>query len=108
MSTRSEGVDAMTDAFLGCRDKGHHWVHLTDKITAGTAKRIREVSRWYVCKGCETEQEEVFEFPSCEVKKRRYVYPDGYLLAQGALAPGERLSVRDVRREVFGRSGITF
>lgn len=108
MSSKAEGVDEMDSAFLACRDKGHHWQHLTDKITDGTAKKVREVSRWWQCKGCGTEQEEVFEFPSCEIKARRYVYPDGYLMAKDALGPDRRLNVRDVRREVFGRSGIKF
>lgn len=104
---RSEGLEEMTNAFLACRDKGHHWRHLNDQVTASSGKRILEVSRWYQCPGCSTEMSEVFEIPSCEVKRRTYVYPDGYLLTKDALG-GSRLSVRDVRRQVFNRNGIKF
>lgn len=104
---RAEGLDEMANSFLMCRDKGHHWGHLNDKVTAGSGRRIREVSRWYQCKTCTTEMQEVFDIPSCDIKSRRYVYPDGYLLAQGRI-DGRPLRVRDVRREVFSRSGIKF
>lgn len=104
---RSDTLEEMTDAFLFCRDKGHHWLHQNDKITATSGKRIREVSRWWQCSSCLTEMAEVFQIPSCEVKSRRYVYPDGYLLTQGEI-DGRRVSVRDVRRQVFNRNGIFF
>jgi len=107
MTTRANGVEEMTLAFLGCRDKGHHWVFLTDEITEGSKRTIREITRRYLCDGCKTEMEEAFAIPSCEVRSRRYRYPDGYLLAPEAFV-GRRLSVRDVRREVFGRSGYHF
>lgn len=108
MSTRSEGVEEMADAYLDCRDKGHHWSRLTDRITDGTKTRVREITRVWQCKGCLTEQEEVIEIPSCEIVRRRYHYPDGYLLAPGIAAEKGRVNVRDIRREVFGRAGIRF
>lgn len=104
---RSENLEEMADAFLSCRDKGHHWARLNDQITAAKGKRITEVSRWWQCRTCETEMAEVFEIPSCEIKSRRYVYPDGYLLMKGEI-DGRRLLVRDVRRQVFNRNGIVF
>lgn len=104
---RAESLEEMESAHLACRDKGHHWAFLNDKITATSGKRIREVSRWWQCKTCLTEQEEVFEVPACTIKFRRYHYPDGYLLAKGLLEGG-RLAVADVRRQVFGRNGIHF
>lgn len=104
-AAKAEGVEEIPTTFLACRDKGHHWVFQTDKLVAGTRGRVREVSRWWLCQGCKTEQEEIIAIPSCEVRRRRYVYPDSYLLASN----GEgRLSVRDVRRELFSRSGIKF
>ncbi len=103
---RSESIEDLAITFLDCRDKGHHWRHLTDKITVGSRARVREVRRFYECKGCSCQQEELIALPSCEVTSRRYIYPDGYLLRR---APGDApISVRDVRREVFGRSGLKF
>lgn len=104
---RSESLDDLADQFLACRDKGHRWMHLNDQVTATTGKKIREVSRWWQCPSCTTEQEEVFEIPSCTIKRRKYHYPDGYLLIAGAFE-GRRVNVRDVRRTVFHRSGIKF
>lgn len=104
---RSESIDEMADGFLRCRDKGHRWDHVNDQVTATAGKKIREVSRWWKCPTCNTEQEEIFAVPSCEIRARRYHYPDGYLLMPGAYE-GRRLSVRDVRRTVFHRSGIKF
>lgn len=106
MAARSESLSDMAASYLNCRDKGHHWTHRNDQVTSDARKRVSEVTRWYQCAGCGTEMEEIIAFPSCEIVKRRYTYSDGYLLAKGALGPGERLSVRDVRREVFARVGI--
>lgn len=103
---KADGIGDIGLTYLACRDKGHHWIHMTDKITDGTRRRAREVTRWWECKNCDTRQEEVFELPSCQIRYRRYVYPDGYLLAR---APGEEaVRVADVRREVFARHGIKF
>lgn len=107
MSAKAEGLEEMTESFLGCRDKGHHWLRTNDKVTGTHGRRVSEITRWYQCRGCTTEMEEVFEIPSCDVKRRKYHYPDGYLLASHVIE-GRRLNVRDVRREVFGRAGIKF
>lgn len=106
-SKKSDSLEEMAISFLGCRDKGHHWLHLTDKVTSGTRRQIREVSRWWSCSGCTCEMTEVIEIPSCDVLSRKYLYPDGYLLVSGVIA-GRRVNVRDIRREVFSRSGIQF
>lgn len=96
----------MAETFLYCRDKGHHWSHLTDKITAGLRGRVREVTRTWECKGCGCKQKEVIALPRCEVAYRRYIYPDGYLVARRPDVPPTR--VADVRRELFTRSGLKF
>lgn len=105
---RAESLEEMTDAFLTCRDYGHHWIHLNDMVTDSTkAGKIRGISRFSECKSCTTTREEIFDIPSCDVADRKYVYPDGYLVIAGGI-DGERLRVRDVRRQVFARSGIHF
>lgn len=104
---KAESIEEMTESFLGCRDKGHHWEFVNDKVTHAVRGKVREVTRWFQCKGCTTEMYEVFEIPSCDVLARHYAYPDGYLVAAGVVE-GRRLNVRDVRREVFARHGIKF
>jgi hypothetical protein len=103
---RAETIEEMTDAFLTCRDYGHHWSHVNDKITDTTRSgKIRAVTRYSECRSCTTLREESFD-SSFDVT-RHYTYPDGYLVIAGGIK-GERLTVRDVRREVFARSGIHF
>lgn len=96
----------LAETFLHCRDKGHHWNHLTDEITLGTRQKVRQITRHWECKGCTCKQEEVITLPRCEVMSRRYIYPDGYLIASQPDVAQTRVS--DVRRELFSRSGIKF
>ncbi len=103
---RSESVMDLAETFLHCRDKGHHWQHLTDEITLGTKQRVRAITRHWDCKGCGTKQEECIQLPRCEVVSRRYIYPDGYLIGSRPDVAATRVS--DVRRELFGRAGIKF
>lgn len=106
MSKRSESLEDLTDDFLHCRDQRHRWGKTNMTVTETTKKgHVRQISRWRQCDMCLTELEEVFEFPSCDKVKQRYVYQDGYLLGPDALTNG-RVDVRDIRRQVFGRSGI--
>ena len=105
-SERASDVTAVSTTYLMCRDKGHHWIHQTDKITDGTRRKAVEVSRWWECKNCSTKQEEVIGLPDCRIRYRRYVYPDKYLVYRPADA--EPIRAADVRREVFKRSGIKF
>lgn len=107
MNKRSDSVLDLADTFLGCRDKGHHWHHVTDEITLGTRKRVREIRRYYECKGgCGTKQTEIISLPDCQVQSRTYTYPDGYLVTR---EPGtDPVRVADIRREVFGRQGLKF
>lgn len=103
---KSDGINQVPATFLACRDKGHHWIHQTDKVTLGSRRRATEVTRWWECKGCGCQQEEVIRLPSCQITGRRYIYPDGYLVTRPE--GGEPIRVSDVRREVFTRSGIKF
>lgn len=105
---KAESIDEMDESFLACRDMRHRWDFLTEKITATYNRKVREITRYSICKGCSTERAEVFEIPSCDLKSRKYTYPDGYLFAPDFTREFGRVNVRDIRREVFSRHGIKF
>lgn len=103
---KADDVAEVNDKFLMCRVKGHRWEHQTDEITAGDKHKVREVTRHWTCYGCTTEVLEVIGFPSFDVVRRRYIYPDGYQFDVAAM--GGRVFRPEVRREQFRRLGFKF
>lgn len=103
---KADDVAEVNDKFLMCRVKGHRWEHLTDEITRGDKRKVREVTRFWTCYGCSTEVQEVIELPTFEIVARRYHYPDGYQFDTKAM--GGRVFRPEVRREQFRRLGWKF
>lgn len=103
---KADDVAEVNDKFLMCRVRGHRWEHQTDDITDGNKRKVREVTRYWLCYGCSTEVKEVIAVPSFDVIKRTYVYPDNYQFDTKAM--GGRVLRPEVRREQFRRLGWKF
>lgn len=106
MAKRASDVGDMHNAYLYCRERGHHWRHRNDQVTYGARRRASEVTRTFTCDTCGTDVLEVVELPSFAVVRRKYEYPDLYLADTQAM--GGRLYRADIRREQFTRAGIKF
>lgn len=93
------GVEEVSNDSLACRDLRHSWTHVTDHVTKGTKDRVREIERILVCTRCGADRYDIFKIPSFEKVKTKTTYPEGYLLKNG------RTNVREVRQEIFKRTG---
>lgn len=105
MTAKVERVSDMADAALRCREKGHHWTFVTDKILASSRGVPTLITRFWKCPTCTTTMTEEIEIPSFEIRRRKYDYPDDYLLV-GGMTDGAKVRVTDIRRESAIRSGI--
>lgn len=101
----SDKIEDLRNTFLQCREKGHHWAHVTDTILVSYRKTPTLISREFVCNTCLTGMKEEISIPSFDIRSRKYFYADGYLLSKGA-TNGSRVDVRDIRRERFVRAGL--
>ena len=103
---RAESVQDLGNDFLRCREKGHAWEHVTDTITQSIRNTPSVIVRHWECPRCTTGMEEVVDIPSFAILRRKYTYPDGYLLVSGYDENGVRINVRDIRRESLRRMGV--
>lgn len=101
----SDKIEDLRNTFLACREKGHHWTHVTDAILVGTKKLPQVITREWVCATCKTGMVEKIEIPSFDLVSRKYDYSDGYLLRRGA-TNGQRVDVRSIRQERLVRAGL--
>lgn len=106
MAKKASDVGDMENAYLYCRERGHHWRHRNDRLTYGAGKRVREVERTFTCVTCATDVTETVSVPDFLIVRRKYDYPDNYLADTQAI--GGRLHRHDIRREQFTRAGIKF
>lgn len=106
MAKKATSVGEFDDAYLYCRERGHHWRHRNDHLTYGARKRVSEVERTWSCPTCGTNMTEVVSVPDFTIVRRKYDYPDNYLADVPAM--GGRMLRADVRREQFTRAGIKF
>lgn len=89
-------LQELTDAMVMCRTVGHAWDEWTPKDRPSTRGGWPFTLR---CTRCTTERWDVIATRTGELIQRRYLYPDGYRLAQ----KGTRLAVADLRRELARR-----
>ncbi len=99
---KSDNIEVLTDQHLLCRDKGHYWLHVTDKVLSTYKKQVRQISREWRCPRCATTCTEILHVPSFNIESRKYAYPDGYLVKR----TGDRVHVSDIRREWAIRAGL--
>lgn len=106
MSKKASDPTDFPNHFLFCRERGHHWRHVNDRVTYGGRKKAVEAERHWTCDTCTTDMTETLSLPDFEIVKRKYDYPDFYLADVPAM--GGRMHRSDVRREQFTRAGIKF
>lgn len=106
MAKKAHAVGEIDDAYLYCREKGHHWQHKNDHLTFGARKRLAEAERSWLCHTCGTTMTETVSVPDFVIVRRKYDYPDNYLTDVPAM--GGRMLRADVRREQFARAGLKF
>ena len=101
----SDSISDLAETHLLCREKGHHWKHVTDKVLVWYKGDPKQIERNWKCTQCVTTMQEVLHIPSFDLVSRKYDYTEGYLLSKKA-TDGERINIRDIREERLVRSGL--
>lgn len=99
-------LEDLQDTYLECRDLRHAWRRssLHDiSVTRNTSNKIIEFTRVITCARCGCERHQTYSVPSMEIRRSRYVYPQGYMLIGSHSDPSNRVDAGDIRREVFKR-----
>lgn len=99
-------LEDLQDDYLECRDLRHSWRRssLHDiSVTRNTSGKVIEFTRVITCARCGCERHQTYSVPSMEIRRSRYNYPHGYLLAGSHSDPALRVDAGDIRREVFKR-----
>lgn len=106
MPQRVSDVSELKNQFLLCREKCHHWSHVTDHVTKENPSTgaIIQIERVWHCKTCKTNVFEQIAVPSFNILSRKYEYPDGYLITRSI--DDVRVTKQAVRRERAVRSGL--
>lgn len=100
MPTRVNDLSELPRNFLRCREERHSWYDPRRRTTKYEAVG-NHVERRQLCASCGTQKIQLFTPGGRVVTHPKYVYPDGYLLVQGARRP----TGIDVRKLAF-RSGL--
>lgn len=109
MSTHPQGryvyqgsVDEYSDAFLMCRDLGHHWLPDPHWSITHNRGRVSEYRRTLRCTVCGGERIDTYDQRMHPVK-RHYHHANGYLLAKEA----PKIGRAEARLEQVRRAGVT-
>jgi hypothetical protein len=83
-----EQVKLLRQNMLLCRSLGHAWHGAGDSgkfhVHEKRKSKIVAVSRTLSCTRCKCSRTDVYDYPSFDLVKHLRVYPDGYLLTNGA------------------------
>lgn len=95
-------MSEISSVSLECRDMRHAWYKASDNIVIRDGNLVRHFRRRIACERCEAVREEDFKVSyarnnrvvAVELVRRRYSYPDGYVVKGG-------LKTNDARAILF-------
>lgn len=99
----ADGVNAIPEQFLWCRDVLHAWAPHDAKIVKRPGKRAREIHRILQCRDCGTLKTQRLSQDGM-ILGHSYSYPKGYLnQGQGRLTVADRAKIRKLTSKIGGQ-----
>jgi hypothetical protein len=95
-------IESLPQRRLECRSWLHSWKHLQTQVLEGDWEGY--LSLKLTCTRCTTQREDILEWETGTLHRRRYTYATGYLIGPTVETYGGRIKFNGaVRRELVGR-----